>query len=151
MKKILTFLIMLIGICAVAQENNEPKVKIDIDRKLYPIEDEDTYSSEDSQAMIGVTFMEGNFALAEYILEATANNMKLQNTVKAGTFEDNWLSISGDANDETIGGEMYIELYVVNAEDAGGVIVIMSGYPVAEKSVYGKQGKKAAESATLMP
>ena len=145
MKKIFTILILIISANFTAQTIDEAGFKLNIDRNLYPVQDEDSYSSEDSLALLGISFMEGDFINSQSIINSIAEGMRLENVIKSGSVDENYLAISGSMNAEMDGIEQYIELYIVKSKDnyeIDGFIFIMSSYPVEQKDIYGEQGKK---------
>ncbi len=154
MKKLLLLFIVFISCGVAAQDAKFSKVNINIDRKLYPVEGEDSYSSSNSLAIIGATYMDGDFSRAESILQNISDNIMLQDSQRLDFTSNNSkvLGVTGNVLKNVQGHAMYMELYLIEAKGLtgnNGVILIMSGYPVAEKAVYGAEGKKAALSASV--
>lgn len=68
MKKLLLGLFAAISFSAAAQEPGTYKVSVDVNKELYPIEMEDSYMSSNMLSLLGVTYMDGDFANAETTL-----------------------------------------------------------------------------------
>jgi hypothetical protein len=125
-------------------------VKIDVDRELYPVHDEDAYMSSDSNAIIGATYMNEPYSSAGSVLAVMKSQMNIEGAEQINLPESKapLSGIKGVVLDE-FGEEMFMELYIIEANKGAGVILIMSGYRLADKAIYGAEGKKAALSAVI--
>jgi hypothetical protein len=149
MKKILLLLLAFVSVAVTGQE--AANIKVDVNRELYPVHIEDAYMSEDSDAMIGVTYMDEPYSRATAVLDIVKSKMKMQDDepVYLPQSRAAVTAVKGMVPDDL--GEMCIEMYVIEANGGEGFILLMSGYRLADKAIYAAEGKKAALSAVYVP
>src|SRR5687768_2696839 len=127
MIKILLLLLSFVPFTVLGQDVVE--VKIDVNRELYPVHEEDAYKSSDSYAMIGVTYMDAPYNQAIHILDIMKVKVKLQEyeSIDLTGSRTAVTGVEGIVLDD-FGEKMCIELYVLEANEGQALILIMSGY-----------------------
>lgn len=150
MKKILLLLLAVFSFTASGQERGILDIKIDVNRELYPLYEDDTYMSSDSNAIIGVTYLEKTLNQVATILDVMESQMNIQNPERVTLSESKTpgYGVMGIVIDE-LGQEMFMELYIIEVNNGEGVIFIMSSYKLADKDIYGAEGRKATLSAVI--